>query len=121
MNKREAAIVTAHTGILLGDFNDFHKYIEQILERPVYTHELADQNVWEEIKNKSIKDFCDIEVTNDNINEQTAQDIFSWIYKNLVNLNFVTGNVEINLSALNNFANAYGVDVFNIFKQGGKE
>lgn len=53
--------------------------------------------------------------------KNTAQDIFSWIYKNLVNLNFITGNVEINLSALNDFAKTYGVDVFDIFKQGGNK
>ena len=121
MTKREAAIVSAYTGFSLGDLNDFYKYIEQILERPVFTHELEDKSVWEDIKNKSRKDFCEIEVTEDNIREQTAQDIFSWIYKNLVNLNFITGNVEISLSALNNFAKTYGVDVFDIFKQGGKQ
>lgn len=54
------------------------------------------------------------------INE-TAQEIFSWIYKNLVNLNFITGNVEINMQSLQNFAKTYGVEIFNIFKQGGKE
>ena len=58
---------------------------------------------------------------NENVRKNIAQDIFSWIYKNLVNLNFITGNVEINLSALNNFAKTYGVDVFDIFKQGGKQ
>lgn len=58
---------------------------------------------------------------NESVREQTAQDIFSWIYKNLVNWNFITGNVEINLSALNDFAKTYGVDVFDIFKQGGKQ
>lgn len=57
----------------------------------------------------------------ENVRNETAQDIFSWIYKNLVNLNFITGNVEINLSALNNFAKTYGVNVFDIFKQGGKQ
>lgn len=46
-----------------------------------------------------------------------AKDIFSWIYKNLVNLNFVTGNVEINLSALNAFAKTYGVDLFDVFSR----
>lgn len=55
------------------------------------------------------------------VRKNTATDIFSWIYKNFVNLNFITGDVEINLSALNNFAKTYGVDVFDIFKQGGKQ
>lgn len=57
---------------------------------------------------------------NESVRKNTATDIFSWVYKNLVNLNFIAGNVEINLSALNNFAKTYGVDVFDIFKQGGK-
>lgn len=58
---------------------------------------------------------------NESVRVNTAKDIFSWIYKNLVNLNFTTGNVEINLSALGTFAKTYGVEIFNIFKQGGKE
>lgn len=52
---------------------------------------------------------------------KTAKEIFSWIYKNLVNMNFITGNVEINLSALDTFAKTYGVEIFDIFKQGGKQ
>lgn len=53
--------------------------------------------------------------------KETAQDIFSWIYKNLVNMNFVTGNVEINLPSLDTFAKTYGVEIFDIFKQGVKQ
>ena len=55
---------------------------------------------------------------NDKVRKEAAKDILSWIYKNLVNLNFITGNVEINLSALDTFAKTYGVDLFDIFKQG---
>lgn len=60
MTDREKAIVMAHTGIcmLTGEkFNVFHKYIEEILERSVYTHELAFENIQEEIKEKSKPDF----------------------------------------------------------------
>ena len=55
---------------------------------------------------------------NDKVRKEAAKDILSWFYKNLVNLNFKTGNVEINLSALDTFAKTYGVDLFDIFKQG---
>lgn len=55
---------------------------------------------------------------NDKVRKEAAKDILSWFYKNLVNLNFITGNVEINLSALDTFAKTYGVDLFDIFKQG---
>ena len=60
MTDKEKAVVMAFTGVtmLTGDkFSIFHKYIEDILERPVWSHELADSRVWEEIKEKSKSDF----------------------------------------------------------------
>ena len=63
MTKREAAIIMAYTGqvMLTGeDFGIFHKYVEHILERPVYTHEFASESVMDEIKEKSKNDFIDI-------------------------------------------------------------
>ena len=42
------------------DFSDVHKYIEEKLERPVWTHELASERVWDEIKEKTIEDFLEI-------------------------------------------------------------
>lgn len=57
MNKREGAIVTAYTGILIGDFSEFHKYIEEIMGRPVFTIEMANKKTTKEIKEKSKTDF----------------------------------------------------------------
>ena len=65
MTKREAAIVSAYTRFLIGDFSDMHKYIEEKLDRAVWTHELADKITWEEIKQKSKEDFINIEVCGD--------------------------------------------------------
>ena len=61
MNKREAAIVSAYTGILLGDFGEMHKYIEEIMGRPVWTHEMP--SLWDEIKARSKDDFLSIKIT----------------------------------------------------------
>ena len=55
--KEIGAIITAHTGILCCDFDVYHEYIEKIMERPVFTHELADKGVFNEIKEKSKGDF----------------------------------------------------------------
>ncbi len=58
MTDREKAIVMAHTGIcmLTGDkFRIFHKYVEDILGRPIMTHEFAP--LADEIKEKSKADF----------------------------------------------------------------
>ncbi len=63
MTKRECAIVMAHTGICMltdGDFQIFHEYVEKIMGRPVWTHEMGIPEVAEEIKQKSLADFLEL-------------------------------------------------------------
>ena len=58
MTKDECAIVMAYTGkaMLQGyDINIFYHYIEHLMGRPVYTHEIP--TLTEQIKTKSKKDF----------------------------------------------------------------
>lgn len=57
MTKREKIIVSAYTGYLMCKFDEPHQYIEEKLGRPVYTHELADHAVWDEINKASKADF----------------------------------------------------------------
>ena len=53
MTKKEAVLVSAYTGTLLtNDFADVHKFCEELLERPIFTHEFADKKVCEQIKEK---------------------------------------------------------------------
>ena len=53
MTKKEAVLVSAYTATLLtNDFADVHKFCEELLERPIFTHEFADKKVWEQIKEK---------------------------------------------------------------------
>ncbi|OGF58480.1 MAG: hypothetical protein A2Y62_21200 [Candidatus Fischerbacteria bacterium RBG_13_37_8] len=60
MTKQEAAIISTYTGILIGEFSDMHEYIEKIMNRPVFTHELGDHKIVKEIKQKSKQDFINI-------------------------------------------------------------
>lgn len=60
MTKREAAIIGAFTGILIGDFSDMHGYIEEIMGRAVFTHEMGNKEIAQEIKNKSKTDLLNI-------------------------------------------------------------
>ena len=58
MTDREKAIVMAYTGacMLTGDkFQIFHKYVEEIMGRPIWTHEMV--QFADEIKEKSKADF----------------------------------------------------------------
>ena len=60
MNEREAAIIGAYTQILMGEFSDLHAYIEEVMGRPVFTHEIGDPNILAEIKEKCKPDFLAI-------------------------------------------------------------
>lgn len=83
MTDREKAIVMAHTGIcmLAGEkIGVFHAYIEDIMGRPVYTHELAIQSISDEIKEKSRDDFMKLcmeeqEPCEDTISRQAVLDL----------------------------------------------
>ena len=60
MTDREKAIVQAYTGVcmLTGEkFQIFHKYVEDIMGRPVWTHEMALDSIADEIRAKSKDDF----------------------------------------------------------------
>lgn len=60
MTDREKAIVMAYTGVcmLAGDkLQIFHKYVEDIMGKPIWTHEMGDKAVVDEIKEKSKADF----------------------------------------------------------------
>lgn len=60
MTKQEKIIVSAYTGVLMCDFGDVHGYVEEKLGRPIFTHEFADKDIQEEIKEKSKEDFLKI-------------------------------------------------------------
>ena len=62
MTKKEAAIVSAYTGVLVGKFSDMCEYVEQILQRPIWTHQYANKELSKEIKEKSKQDFCNISI-----------------------------------------------------------
>lgn len=57
MTVKECAIVSAYTGIFMGGFPAFHKYVEKLLDRPVWTHELANKETTLLIKKLSKLDF----------------------------------------------------------------
>ena len=53
MTREEAILLSAYTGVLLvPDFSDVHKFCEDTLGRPIWTHEFADRCVQKEIQEK---------------------------------------------------------------------
>ena len=70
MTDKEKAIVMAYTGfcMLNGDkFQIFHKYVEEIMGRPVWTHEMADKAVADEIRERAKADFIALSESEDGI------------------------------------------------------
>lgn len=64
ISKRDGAIISAYTGFLIGEFSEMHKYAEEIMNRPVFTHEFASREFVKEIQDKSREDFLNIKVNN---------------------------------------------------------
>jgi hypothetical protein len=62
LTKREAAVISAYTGFMIGEFSEMHKYIEEKLQRPVLSHELRNKDVWDELKVICRDDFVNIPV-----------------------------------------------------------
>ena len=57
MTDKERIIVSAYTGTLMCDFDKVHAYIEEKMERPVFTHEMADKEIQKQIREKTKSDF----------------------------------------------------------------
>ena len=79
MNDRERAIVMAYTGYAMLTGNKlgiFYKYVEEKLGRPIMTHELAFQEVIDEIQEKAKEDF--IELCKDEDQEMNNEQEENW-------------------------------------------
>ncbi len=58
MTEREGVVISAFTGILVGGFSPLHEYIEELMGRPVFTHEIP--SISEELKELSKPEFIEI-------------------------------------------------------------
>ena len=89
MTDREKAIVMAYTGICMltgTKFAIFHKYVEDIMGRPVQTIELGTKFVIDEIKEKSEADFIDLCKEDQGPSVTPQPEVGRWIYdKNIDN------------------------------------
>jgi hypothetical protein len=57
LTSRQAAILGAFTGVLMGPFSEMHAYIEEIMGRPVWTHEMGSKALAKEISDRARPDF----------------------------------------------------------------
>ena len=63
MTTREAAIVSAYTRYLVGIFVDMHRYVAEIMGRPVFDIEMGDQQFADDIREKAKPDFLSLAIT----------------------------------------------------------
>lgn len=63
MTKRECAIVQAYTGFVMLAGKDvwyFLKYIQELISRPVWTHELINETVRRMVEERAKPDFIEL-------------------------------------------------------------
>ena len=57
MTKKEGAIISAFTGILVGNFSDMHEYSEKIMGTPIFAYQFGSKEFREKLKEKARPDF----------------------------------------------------------------
>lgn len=60
LTREQAAIIGCYTTVLCGPFSDFHEKAEALLDRPIWTHEFASQDLWRELKEKAKPEFMSL-------------------------------------------------------------
>lgn len=65
LTKRQAQVISAYTGISLCNFEYIHEYAEELLNRPVWTHEFIGEKMWDELKELSKEEFLSISYKGD--------------------------------------------------------
>lgn len=60
LTREQAAIIGAFTGYACGPFEDIQRKAEEVLGRPVWTHELASEKLCDEIREKLKEQFLAI-------------------------------------------------------------
>lgn len=57
LTKEQAIVITGFTGVVCGNLADFHDDVQKRLRHPVWTHQFADKDLWQKIKELYAKDF----------------------------------------------------------------
>ena len=65
LTKEQAIIVSAYTGVTTMNFGFVHEAVEKKLGHPVWTHEFADKEFMQEVKDAFREDFLAICYTED--------------------------------------------------------
>lgn len=60
LTKREAAVISAYTGYLIGNFADMHEYAEELFDRPIFTHEFP--GLADKLRERARADFLAIKI-----------------------------------------------------------
>lgn len=60
LTREQAALIGAFTGVACGPFSDIHEKVEAALGRPVFTHEMASPELWDEVRDKLRAEFLSI-------------------------------------------------------------
>ena len=64
MTHKEAIAISAYTGYCFVPFDEVHQFIEEILSRPVLTHELARDDIWDDVRKnmkKNLEEYIHID------------------------------------------------------------
>lgn len=85
MTREEALMLSAYTGVLLvPDFEDVHRYCEELMGFPILTHEFAEERLQIEIREKlrpRVWALCQTAADNPSVGRERVEEIWrgEWI------------------------------------------
>ena len=57
ITKRDLAVLSAYTGYMFGEFQNFHGYAEEIVGHSIFTHQFGDKEMSKKLHELSKEDF----------------------------------------------------------------
>ena len=64
MTRKEAIAISAYTEYCFAPFDEVHQFIEEVLGRPVLTHELVRNDIWDDVRKnmqKNLDEYINID------------------------------------------------------------
>jgi hypothetical protein len=60
LTKEQSAVIGLYTGVLCGNFSDLHGYAEKLYGGPIWTHQFANKDLVDKLKELAKEDFLSL-------------------------------------------------------------
>lgn len=74
ITKKDLAVLSAYTGYMFGEFQNFHGYAEEIVGHSIFTHQFGDKEMSKKLHELSKEDFLKLHEKLDHASKKRDND-----------------------------------------------